>query len=94
MDKNLPVNAGDMGLILDPGRLHMQLSPHAKTAGALKPWSHTWQLLKPIGLEPVLCNKKRLCNEKPMHTMKNSPHSPQLAHSIKDPVQPKIKIIN
>ena len=38
-----------------------------------------WDLLKPGCLEPVLCDKRSSCNEKPMHS--------------KDPVQPKINKI-
>ena len=32
--KNPPANAGDMGLIPGPGRLHVQLSPNATTTKA------------------------------------------------------------
>ena len=32
-------------------------------------WSHVPQLLKPVGLEPMLCNKRRHCSEK--HTRCN-----------------------
>ena len=38
MVKNLPANAGDGGLIPDPGRFHM---PHGNQA-------HVSQLLKPV----------------------------------------------
>ena len=42
---------------------------------ALEPESHNYwacapQLLKPAGLEPVLCNKRRPYNEKPAHSNK------------------------
>ena len=30
-------------------------------------WAHMPQLLKPVRLEPVLCNKRSHCNEKPTH---------------------------
>ena len=30
-------------------------------------WAHVPQLLKPVGLEPVLRNKRRHRNEKPAH---------------------------
>ena len=30
-------------------------------------WAHAPQLLKPVSLEPVLCNKRSHCNEKPVH---------------------------
>ena len=42
VDKNLPANAGDMGLIPRPGRLHMaveQLSPWATATEARVPHS-------------------------------------------------------
>ena len=65
VDRNLPVSAGDTGMIPGPGRFHM---PH----GATKPMQHrycacTLQLLKPLHLEPVLCNKITCCNEKTIH---------------------------
>ena len=50
MDKNLPVNAGDMGLILDPGRLHMQLSPQCQnywSPQALEPHTATTEAHRP-----------------------------------------------
>ena len=45
---------------------------HNYWACALKPashncWSHVPQLLKPTCLEPMLCNKRSHCNEKPPH---------------------------
>ena len=52
--KNLPVNAGDMGLIPGLGRSHM-------------PWdneAHVPQLLSPPALEPVLRNKRSCHKEK------------------------------
>ena len=53
--KNPPANAGDMSLI--PGRFHMLQATKA----------HVPQLLKPLHLEPVLCNKRSHCDEKPVH---------------------------
>ena len=58
-----------------------QLSPCATTtkpalyslqATTTEPASHNYwarvpQLLKPVHLEPVLCNKRSYCNEKPEH---------------------------
>ena len=57
---------------------------HIYWACALQPASHNcWarmpQLLKPTHLEPVLCNKRSHCNEKPVHHNKERPPpSPQL----------------
>ena len=47
---------------------------------ALEPACHSYragvlELLKPVHPEPVLCNKRSLCNEKPMY------HSEKVAHS-------------
>ena len=84
--KNLPANAGDMGLILvqeDPTWRGTTKSVHHNYwACALEPanhnyWAHVPQLLKPARLEPVLRNKRSHCNEKP-------------AHRNEDPTQPKI----
>ena len=55
--KNLPSNAGDTGLIPALGRLHM-------------PWGNSACILQPLNLrtlEPVLCNKRSHCNEKPTY---------------------------
>ena len=38
-------------------------------------WAGVLELLKPVHLEPVLCNKRSHCNEKPMH------HSDRVAPS-------------
>ena len=45
---------------------------HNYWACALEPvshnyWAHVPQLLKPARLEPVLCNERSHCNEKPAH---------------------------
>ena len=53
--KNPPVNAGDTGLIPDPGRFHV-------------PWSnytHRPQLLSQHALGPTMDNKRGRNNEKP-----------------------------
>ena len=55
--RNPPAGAGDTGSIPGSRRSHM---PRSKQA-------HAPQLLKPTCLEPVLCNKRSHCNEKPMH---------------------------
>ena len=57
VDKNLSANAGDMGLIPGLGRSHMLHSNKAREP----------QPLKPVHLEPVLCNERSDRNEKPMH---------------------------
>ena len=48
---------------------------HNYWACALEPachdyWAHMPQLPKPVCLEPVLCNKRSHCNEKPVHRNK------------------------
>ena len=48
--------------------------------GATKP-----MLLSPRTLEPVLCNKRSHCNEKPAHLNERKP-----MHSNEDPAQPKV----
>ena len=46
-----------------------QISPCATTTEPVchNYWDRMLKLLKPVWLEPVLCNKKSHCNEKPMH---------------------------
>ena len=56
--KNLPANAGDMGLIPGPGRSCMW-------KGNL---TYAPQILEPVCLEPVLGNKRSHDNEKPKHS--------------------------
>ena len=53
MVKNLPVSAGDMGLIPGEGRPHM--SVHHNQA-------HVSQLVKPTHPRTVLCNKSSPCS--------------------------------
>ena len=55
--KNLPVNAGDMGLIPGQGGLHMLQGS----------WAHAPQLLKPTRLGPTLHNRRARRREKPMY---------------------------
>ena len=80
--KNPPANAEDTGSIPGPGRSHMPR--------ATKPMHHNhWdcfrarepQLLKPLGLEPGLCNKRSHRNEKP-------------TYHKEDPTQPKVNKLN
>ena len=53
--KNLPANARGMDSISSPGRSHIAWGNSASGP----------QLLKPMGLEPMLCNKRSQGNEKP-----------------------------
>ena len=51
---------------------------HNYWACALEPvshnyWAHVPQLLKPVHLEPMLCNKRSHCNEKLAHLNKQQP---------------------
>ena len=51
---------------------------HNYWAWALEPashnyWAHVPQLLKPVRLEPVLCNKRSHPNEKPTHGNEEQP---------------------
>ena len=55
--RNPPANAGDEGFI--PG------AEDPTCHGATKAWMP--QLLKPVRLEPMICNKGNHRNEKPMH---------------------------
>ena len=63
MDKNPSANAGDMSLIPGPGRFQMLQATKA----------HVPQLLKPLNLETVLCNKRSHRNEKPMQHKEEEP---------------------
>ena len=70
---------------------------HNYWACALKPASHNYwaqvpQLLKHARLEPVLCNKRSHCNEKPAHHNKEQPllTTRKPACSKEDPTQTKI----
>ena len=56
-------NAGDTGLTPGLGRFHMLQNSYA----------HAPQLLKPEYLEPVLCNKRNHCREKPAHLNEEQP---------------------
>ena len=61
-------------LVQEDPTCHRATKPmrHNSWACALEPtshncWAHMPQLLKPMRLEPVLCNKRSHCNEKPVH---------------------------
>ena len=60
--RNLPADAGYMGLIPGLGRFHMPQSNQVCEPQLLSPHSraHALQLLKPVHLEPVFHNKKPL----------------------------------
>ena len=68
--KNSPPSAGDMGLIPGPGGFPMPWSNWALAPQLLSLCSRAWdlQLLRLRALEPVLCNKRSHCNEKPVHS--------------------------
>ena len=72
MVKNLPASAGDMGLIPGPGRSHMW-------KGNL---TYVPQILEPVCLEPVLCNKRGHDNEKPKHRNEEYPPLPETRESL------------
>lgn len=64
VDKNLPANARDMGLIPGVEQFHMPRAPQL-----LSPRSRAreLQMLKPVPLELVLSNERRHRKEKPAH---------------------------
>ena len=72
--KESTTNAGDTGSMLDPERSHMlQSSFYVCGPQLLSLHSRTCepQLLEPMCLEPVLCNKRSQDNEKRLrHTRK------------------------
>ena len=67
--KNLPADAGDMGSTPGPGRSRIPRSSYARAPQlpSLCCTAHVPQRLKPVGLEPVLRNRKSHRNEKPTH---------------------------
>lgn len=70
----------DMGPVSGPGR--------SRAAGRKSVchnfWAYALQLRKPEHLEPMLCNNRSLCSEKPvLPEMKSSPSSPQLEGSLR-----------
>ena len=72
MVNNLPANArdaGDLGLIAGLGRSHMPWSNQGHAAQLLSQGSRAQepQPMSPSVPEPMLCNKRSHCNEKP-HT--------------------------
>ena len=69
--KNPPANAGDTGSSPGPGRSHMPQSnlAHAQLL-SLRSRAHEPQLLKPMRLQPMLCNERSHLDEKPVHRNK------------------------
>ena len=63
--KNLPANAGDIGVIPGPGRFHNASEQLSPCTTATEPTSRNYE--SPCALEPMLCNKKSHHNEKPVH---------------------------
>ena len=78
--KNPSANAGDTGSSPGLGRSHMPRSNEACAPQLLSLRSRACepQLLKPMRLEPMLCNKRSHHNKSPLTTTKSSPCSPQL----------------
>ena len=77
--ENLPADAGDTGSSPGPGGSHMPRSSWARAPQlpSLRSGAREPQLLKPVCLQPVLCNKRGHRDEKP-------------AHHNEDPMQTKI----
>ena len=60
-------------------------------------WAPVLQLLKPVSLEPVLCNREANARRRPCTTPKNGPCSLQLEKSLpsnENPIAKIYKIIN
>ena len=75
VDKNAPADAGDVGLIPYLGIFHMPQSNQAYVPQLLDCCSRVCkpQLLSPYTLDPILWNKRNLCN-----TKKSNLHLPHL----------------
>ena len=87
MVKNLPVNAGDLGLIPGPGRPFIPRSNQVHVPQLLSLHSRAWelQLPKPAARGGTATGSLHA-------TAKEQPHSPQLERSLsgsEDPAQPK-----
>ena len=69
MIKNPPAKAGDKGSIPGPGRSHRSRSNYAHTPqlSSLESRAGKPQTAEVYVLEPVLCNERIQCNEKPAH---------------------------
>ena len=90
MVKTLPADAGDKGLVPDPGRspqAAQELNPHVTKL--LRPCSGTWELqpLSPHTRESTLCNKRshepQLERSPCSLQSEKSPHSDEDQHSQK-----------
>ena len=80
--KESAINAGDMGLIPSPGRLHIPCSNQACEPQLLSLCSRTQESkpLKPVSLVPVLCNKRSCSSEKQSVALLNAKRkNPQAA---------------
>ena len=88
VDKNPPANAGhgDTGSIPGPGRSHVPQSNQAAEPQLLSPLSRAQehQLLKPMCLEPVFCNKRSQRSEKPVHHNERKPSQQQRLGATKN----------
>ncbi|KAJ8788355.1 hypothetical protein J1605_000411 [Eschrichtius robustus] len=73
--KNPPANGGYMGSSPGPGRSHMPRSNKAREPQllSLRSRAREPQLLKPVRLDPVLCNKRSHDSEKPAHRNRVAP---------------------
>ena len=88
MAESPPANAGDTSSVPGQGRCHMPRSNEAHEAQLL---SHVRPPLRPAHLEPVLCNKRSRCNEKPGHRNREWPlltTATERLCSSEDPGQP------
>ena len=86
---NPPNNAGDSGLIPNPGRPHMLQSNQAPEAqlepetGSRSYWTHTPQPQEPDALKPVPCNEKPSQWEAWAPPLEKGLTSPQLEKSVR-----------
>ena len=78
--KGPPANAGDTGSSPGLGRSRVPWSSwaHASQLLILHSGAHGSQLPRPTYLEPILCNKRGRCTERPVHCSEEWPCSPQL----------------
>ena len=86
VNSNPPANAGDVGSIPGPGRLHIC---RATKSVHHSYWSLVMQLLKPVQLEPMLRNKRHHRREKlaswswrvaPLAATRESSHAAMKTH--------------
>ena len=111
--ENLPASAGVTGLIYDLGSSHMPCRNRAPGATNTEPVLYSpWatisepqelQLLKPVCLQPMLCNKGNHCNKKPVRCKEEEPthpptpshnwslHTTMKTHQIQKQISPSLK---